>query len=79
MRRVRRPRLRLRLSHCLDLHEQRTGERPTYGELATRAGVSLDTVKSIATRPAYNATLRTVERLCTALGVAPADLLDWSS
>ena len=70
-------RLRIRLRECIDLHEQRTGERLTYNELARKAGVSPETVQSIATRPSYNATLSTVERLCAALRVTPAELLEW--
>lgn len=71
------PRLRIRLRECLDLNAKRTGRRLTYPELAEKAGLSEETVQSIATRGDYNATLRTVERLCMALRVSPADLLEW--
>jgi putative transcriptional regulator len=71
-------RLRIRLRECLDLYETRTGKRMTYPELAKKAGLSEETVQSIATRRGYNATLRTVERLCLALRVSPTDLLDLS-
>jgi putative transcriptional regulator len=72
------PRLRIRLRECLDLNAKRTGRRLTYPELAKKAGLSEETVQSLATRRDYNATLRTVERLCMALRVSPADLLEWS-
>jgi putative transcriptional regulator len=72
------PRLRIRLRECLDLNAKRTGRRLTYPELAQKAGLSEETVQSIASRRSYNATLRTVERLCLALRVTPTDLLDWS-
>jgi putative transcriptional regulator len=72
------PRLRIRLRECLDLNANRTGRRLTYPELAKKAGLSEETVQSIATRRDYNATLRTVERLCMALRVSPADLLECS-
>jgi putative transcriptional regulator len=71
-------RLRIRLRECLDIHAKRTRRRLTYSELAKKAGLSEETVQSIATRRSYNATLKTVERLCLALRVSPADLLEWS-
>jgi putative transcriptional regulator len=49
----------------------------TYPELAKKSGLSEETVQSIATRRTYNATLKTIERLCVALRVTPAELLDW--
>jgi putative transcriptional regulator len=70
-------RLRIRLRECLDLYERRTGRRMTYPELAKKSGLSEETVQSIATRRTYNATLKTIERLCVALRVTPAELLDW--
>ena len=71
-------RLRIRLRECLDLNAKRTGRRLTYPELAKKAGLSEETVQSIATRSDYNATLKTVERLCSALRVSPTDLLEWN-
>ena len=67
----------IRLRECLDFYERRTGHRLSYPELATRAGLSEDTIESIASRPTYNPTPRTIERLCNALGVAPTELLAW--
>jgi transcriptional regulator with XRE-family HTH domain len=69
--------IRIRLRECLDLHERRTGHRLSYRELALRARVSEDTVESIASRPTYNPTIGTIEKLCNALGVSPADMLAW--
>lgn len=74
---MRRVRLRLRLRECIRLYEIRTGERLTYAELARRAGLSVNTVKAMASRPTYNTTLRRVEALCVALKMTPAELLDW--
>jgi DNA-binding Xre family transcriptional regulator len=70
-------RLRIRLRECLDLYETRTGKRLTYADVAKKARLSEETVQSIATRSGYNATLRTVESLCTALRVTPTELLEW--
>ena len=69
-------RLRIRLRECLAQHAERTGRRLSYRELATKAGLSYDTLKAIGSRPNYNASLRTVERLCDALGVTPFELLE---
>ena len=49
----------------------------TYAELAAKTGLSQATIKSLGSRADYNATLRTIERLCVALGTDPADLLEW--
>lgn len=71
-------RLRIRLRECVDKYERRSGETLSYPELAERAGLSANTVKKISnTKQRYNATLDTVERLCKALGVTPAELLEW--
>lgn len=70
-------RLLVRLRECLDLHEARTGERLTYEELAKRTKLSRATIESLATRADYNATLRTIERVCKVLGVTHAELLEW--
>lgn len=69
--------IRVRLRECLDLYERRTGDRLSYPELAKRAGLSEDTIESIASRDTYNPTIRTIERICNALGVEPAELLAW--
>jgi transcriptional regulator with XRE-family HTH domain len=68
-------RLRLRLKECLAARERRTGRHLTYRELAQKSGLSVDTIKAIAARPAYNASLRTIERLSDALGVDPFELI----
>jgi DNA-binding Xre family transcriptional regulator len=70
-------RLRVQLRECLDVYERRTGRRPTYAELAAKTGLSEDTIRSVASRAEYNVTLRTIERLCTALDVDPSELLVW--
>jgi DNA-binding Xre family transcriptional regulator len=75
---VTRRRLRISLRDALARYEERTGIKLTYAELATKTGLSEATVKSLASRPSYNATLRTIERLCVALRVDPAELLRWS-
>lgn len=70
-------RIRLRLKECVALYEKRTHQRLTYADLADRTGISAGTIQAIAVRGQYNATLLTVQRLCDALGVTPAELLEW--
>ena len=72
-----RRRLRIQLKECLARYERRTGHRMTYAELASKTGLSEATIKSLASRPTYNATVRTIETICVALRVDPADLLQW--
>lgn len=71
------PMLKLRLREALDAHHARTGERITYEELAQRTGLSKATVESLATRPSYNTTLNTVDKLCAAIGCHPGDILEY--
>ena len=69
--------LRIRLRECLALYKTRTGKRLSHVELARKAKLSKATIDSIASRQSYNATMQTIERLCGALGVGPAELLEW--
>lgn len=69
--------IRVRLRDCVQAYETRAGKHLTYEELAVRAGVSRATIESIASRADYNLTLRTLERLCSALGVSLSQLLAW--
>lgn len=57
------------------VHEQRTGQKLTYAELAARAGLARATVESLASRSAYNATLATIDKLCGALECRLTDLV----
>jgi DNA-binding Xre family transcriptional regulator len=66
----------IRLRRALDSYEARTGERLTHEELAERTGLSRATLDSIASRRGYNASLRTIERICRALRCAPGELLE---
>lgn len=72
-----RRRLRIRLKECLDRYDARTGRRLTYADLAAETGLSEATIESLGSRAGYNATLRTIERLCVALKAEPSDLLAW--
>jgi putative transcriptional regulator len=65
----------IRLREMMDAHEARTGQRVTYASLAAATGLSRPTLESIASRPGYNASLVTIERICLALHCSPGDLL----
>jgi DNA-binding Xre family transcriptional regulator len=65
----------IRLREMMAAHEGRTGEHLTYEGLASRTGLSRSTIESMATRPGYNASLATIERICLALHCSPGDLL----
>lgn len=53
----------------------RTTERVTYADLTRKTGLSQTTLESIASRSNYDASLRTLGKLCRALGCQPEDLL----
>ena len=70
------PTLQVRLRQALAEHQQRTGQRLTYSDLAKATGLSYATLASLATRPTYNTRLSTVAKLCAALACRPGDLLE---
>lgn len=61
----------------MEAYRQRTGLRLTYEAIAERTGISVATLQSLATRPGYNTTLSTVDKLCSALGCSPGELLEF--
>lgn len=60
----------------MEAYEHRAHQRVTYAQLADLTGLSRSTIESIGARPAYNATLDVIDRLCAALGCSPEDLLE---
>jgi putative transcriptional regulator len=60
----------------MDEFRCRTGTRLTYAKLAEMTGLSQATVDAIASRPSYNPTLATIEKLCRSLDCTPGQLLD---
>ena len=70
-------RLRFDLRDALQDFEARTGIRLTYEALAERSGVAVDTIKSMATREDYNATLKVISTLADALKCDPLRYLKW--
>lgn len=66
------------LRGMIDEYEARTGVRISYPSVASLAEVSPDTVKSLATRPDYNATLHVIAKIALALGTNPIKYLRWN-
>ncbi len=66
----------VKLRKVMDNYRQQTGERITYELLAKRTGLARTTLESIATRSDYNASLRTIGKICRALDCTPGQLLE---
>jgi putative transcriptional regulator len=60
----------------MERYRFRTGERLTYDKLAKQTGLSRTTIEALGSRPGYNTTLATIEKLCHALQCQPGDLLE---
>jgi len=69
--------LRFNLRLALQDFEARTGLRLTYEALSQSSEVAVDTLKSMATRDDYNATLRIISAICNALKCEPSKYLIW--
>jgi DNA-binding Xre family transcriptional regulator len=66
------------LRKLIDEYEARTGVRMSYQELANLTGISTDTLKSLAARQNYNATLHLIEKISSALGANPIKYFSWN-
>jgi len=65
------------LREAMERYRLRTGHRMTYRELAGRTGVSESTLQAIASRPRYNTTLATIDRIVETLECSVGDLLEY--
>lgn len=59
--------------------QARTGLKMSYEDLSNDVGVSVETLKSIATRENYNATFKIVSKIAVSLGVNPIEYLLWET
>jgi len=66
----------VKLREAMQVYRARTGERMTYARLARVTGVARATLETIGSRPGYNTTLGTIEKICRALGCGLEDLLE---
>ncbi|MFH0800043.1 MAG: hypothetical protein V2A66_07690 [Pseudomonadota bacterium] len=69
--------LRFDLKLALDHYESKTGIRLSYAELSKTSGISMDTLKSLASRSDYNATFETISQVGMALNLNPIDFFEW--
>ncbi len=60
----------------MQAYKRQTGERMTYHILAERTGIAQGTLEVMGSRADYNATIRTLERICLALDVTFGELLE---
>lgn len=70
--------LKFRLREALLDYEARTGIHMTYESLSKRTDISIDTLKSMATRDDYNSTLKNIASICGAIHCNPIKYLIWN-
>lgn len=70
--------LKFDLRCALEDYEAKTGIRLTYEMLSQSSGLSVDALKSMATRDVYNASLRSIACVCDALNLNPIQYFRWS-
>lgn len=71
--------LRFDLKAAISDFNRRTGLHVTYDQLSEMSGISVDTLKSLANRSDYNATLKIISEICSVLGSNPKNFMDWDS
>lgn len=69
--------LKFNLKQALFDYQARTGFKMSYEELGKDTEVSIETLKSIATRPNYNTTLKVISKISLSLGVNPIEYFEW--
>lgn len=69
--------LKFDLRKALYDFEARTGLKMTYEGLSAKTGVSVDTLKSLATRDQYNTTLQVISSICEVLRCNPINYFQW--
>lgn len=69
--------LRFDLKSAISDFNRRTGLHVTYDQLSEMSGISVDTLKSLANRSDYNATLKIISEICTVLGSNPKKFMEW--
>ena len=66
----------IKLREAMEAYWRRTGVRITYKKLAEKTGLSAGGLRIMGTKLGYNATLRTIGKLCLALETTPGALLE---
>ncbi len=68
----------IKLREVIAEFEKQTGTTLSYAELAERTGLARATIEALGSRPNYNTTLATIDKLCKTLGCGLSDLLEYS-
>lgn len=69
--------LKFDLRAAISDFNRRTGLFLTYDQLSEMTGLSKDMLKSLANRPDYNVTIKSVSEICNVLGSNPKNFLNW--
>ena len=69
--------IRFELRQALLDYQARTGIKMSYEQLSEYTDVSIETLKSIATRKNYNATFKVISIIAMSLGINPIEYLNW--
>ena len=69
--------IRFELRRAMMDYQARTGLRMSYEELSNDIDVSVETLKSIATRKNYNATFGVITKISLSLGIDPIEYFIW--
>jgi len=59
-------------------YQARTGLKMSYDLLSADTDISVETLKSVATRDNYNSTFRVISIIAISLGVNPIEYLEWN-
>ena len=70
--------LRFDLKEAMQQYEAKTGLHLTYDELSQMTDISVNTLKSIATRSGYNVTVNVISEISLALNINPIKFFEWS-
>ena len=57
--------------------QARTGIKMSYEDLSNDTDISVETLKSIATRKNYNATFGIISKISQSLNINPIEYLSW--
>ena len=68
----------IKLRDAIAAFERKTGSTLSYAELAERTGLARATIEALGSRPNYNTTLSTIDKLCRTLGCKLSDLLEFT-
>lgn len=69
--------LRFNLKRALFEYQAKTGFKMSYEQLSTDTDISIETIKSIATRESYNSTLSLISKIGISLNINPIDYFEW--